>query len=292
MATLPQLRAGYTRLNRRLIRGAGDRAAALFRSLPDWRDENAAQYLELLEPVLNGVKVQTGRLRVAYASEIAKAAGEAFTPAAVTLATLSTPNIRNGATFEQVHTRPFATLYTALSGGKTFTQSIIEGAARASSVASTDVQLASRQAGRASRSENPRVVGFRRVLSGGKNCALCVIASTQRYTVNDLMPIHPGCSCGEEEIYGDFDPGQIIDPELLEETQELVARELEIDQDRGARDAGLGKVISSPTEGDKLADFTELIVSREHGEYGPTLGFRDQSFTRASDIPAVLDANI
>jgi hypothetical protein len=292
MATLPQLRAGYTRLNRRLIRGAGDRAAALFRSLPDWRDDNAAVYLQQLEPILDGVKLQTGRLRVAYASEIAKAAGQPFTATAVTLGALATPNLRNGATFEQVHTRPFATLYTALSQGKTVSQAIFEGATRASSVASTDVQLASRQAGRASRSENPRVVGYRRVLSGGKNCALCVIASTQRYTVNDLMPIHPGCSCGEEEIYGDFDPGQIIDPELLDETQSLIARELEIDPDAGARDAGLGKVISSPTEGDKLADYTELIVSRNHGEYGPTLSFRDQSFTRASDIPAALDGNL
>jgi hypothetical protein len=284
MATLPQLRAGYTTLNRRLIRGAGNRASALFRSLPDWRDNNARVYLQQLQPVLDGVKVQTARLRNAYAAEIAKAAGQPFTPVAVTVASVATSNLRNGATFQEVHSRPFVTLYTALAQGKSVTEAVLEGANRAFSVASTDVQLASRQAGVESRSSNPRVVGYRRVLSGGLNCALCVIASTQRYTRGELMPIHPGCSCGEEEIYGDFDPGRIIDPELLEETQTLIERELG-NYDYEARDAGLGKMIDS-ADGRKQQDYTELIISREHGEYGPTLSFRDQSFTGPRDIPA------
>jgi hypothetical protein len=71
-----------------------------------------------------------------------------------------------------------------------------------------------------------------------------------------------------------------------------VGRELETVSERGARDAGLEKVITSPTAGDKLADYTDLIVTRQHGEYGPTLSFRDQSFTRRRDIPAVLDSGI
>lgn len=292
MATLPQLRAGYTTLQRRLVRGGGNIAANLFLGLDNWRDLDYEQYLRLLQPRLDGVKIQAGRLQAAYYAEMALLTNQAFTPVAVTAATVSSGALR-GVGLDEVYRRPFVTLYTALSQGKTVTEAVAEGAARAFSLGSTDVKLSTTHSGRAVRGNNNNIVGYRRVLSGGKNCALCVIASTQRYTVTELQPIHPGCSCGEEPIYGDFDPGRIIDDELLEDTHELVRQELELQgSDRDARDAGLGKVITSPGEGDKLADYTDLIITREHGEYGPTLSFRDQSFTGPRDIPAVLDRGI
>jgi hypothetical protein len=291
MATLPQLRAGYLSLQRRLVRGGGNLAANAFVGLGDWRDADYDRYLQTVVPAVNGVKVQAARLQAAYYAQLAQAAGEAYTAVGVTAATVSTQALR-GVPEADVYRRPFVAVYTALADGKTVTEAITEGAARAFSIGSTDVKLATTHTGRAVRGSNDNIVGHRRVLSGGNNCALCVIASTQRYTVSDLQPIHPGCSCGEEPIYGTFDPGQIIDPELLEETQDLVARELEIEADRGARDAGLSKVIESPTAGTKLADYTELIITRNHGEYGPTLSFRDQNFTRAKDIPGVFDPRI
>jgi hypothetical protein len=291
MATLPQLRAGYTTLQRRLVRGGGNIAANLFLGLDNWGDPDYERYLALLQPRLDGVKIQAARLQAAYYAEMAALTGQTFTAVSVSSSTVSTQILR-GVGLEDVYRRPFVTLYTALSKGKTVSDAVSEGAARAFSLGSTDVKLSTTHTGRSVRGGNNNIVGYRRVLSGGPNCALCVIASTQRYTVDQLQPIHPGCSCGEEPIYGQFDPGQVIDPELLEETQDLVARELEVDADRGARDAGLSKVITSPTAGEKLADYTDLIVTREHGEYGPTLSFRDQSFTRRRDIPAVLDGGI
>jgi hypothetical protein len=290
VVTVPQLRSGYTTLQRRLVRGGGNIAANLFLGLDNWRDGDYERYLSLLQPRLDGVKIQAARLQAAYYAEMALLSGQPFTPVAVTASTVNTQVLR-GVGLDEVYRRPFVTLYTALSQGKTVTEAVTEGAARAFGLGATDVKLSTTHSGRAVRGSNNNVVGHRRVLSGGKNCALCVIASTQRYTVSDLQPIHPGCSCGEEPIYGDFDPGQIIDSELLEQTQELVERELEIDADRGARDAGLSKVIQS-AQGEKLADYTELIITRNHGEYGPTLSFRDQSFTGPRDIPAVFDRGI
>jgi hypothetical protein len=275
-----------------LVRGGGNIAANLFLGLEDWRDLDYERYLTLLQPRLDGVKIQAARLQAAYYAEMAALSGQAFTPVSVTAATVNTQVLR-GVGLDEVYRRPFVTLYTALSQGKTVTEAVTEGAARAFGLGATDVKLSTTHSGRAVRGSNNNVVGHRRVLSGGKNCALCVIASTQRYTVSDLQPIHPGCSCGEEPIYGDFDPGQIIDDALLEETQELVGRELELlEVDRGARDAGLSKIINSPTEGAKRADYTELIITRNHGEYGPTLSFRDQSFTGPRDIPAVFDRGL
>lgn len=290
MATLPQLRDGYTRLQRRLVRGGGNLASNLFLGLGDWRDDDYETYLRLLQPRLDGVKVQAGRLQAAYYAQVAELTGQAYTAVAVTSASVNTQTLR-GVANNEVYRRPFVAMYTALAQGKSVGDAITEGAARAFSLGATDVKLSTTHSGRAVRQSNDNIVGYRRVLAGGRNCALCVIASTQRYTVGELQPIHPGCSCGEEPIYGNFDPGQVIDAELLEETQELVARELEIDADRGARDAGLSKVIQS-ADGEKLADYTELIITRNHGEYGPTLGFRDQNFTSARDIPAVMDSRI
>lgn len=55
------------------------------------------------------------------------------------------------------------------------------GAARAEYLASTEVQLARRGAGLQARSSNDRIVGYIRTLTGAENCALCYVASTQRY---------------------------------------------------------------------------------------------------------------
>lgn len=67
----------------------------------------------------------------------------------------------------------------------------------------TDVSLARREATWIHTAGDPRVVGHRRVLSpGGKNCALCVVASTRTYRSSDLAPIHSHCGCTTQPVYG------------------------------------------------------------------------------------------
>lgn len=58
---------------------------------------------------------------------------------------------------------------------------------------------------------------YRRVIhpelsqDGEGTCGLCIAASTRIYHVKDLMPIHPGCHCGEVPIGKDgYDPGGAI----------------------------------------------------------------------------------
>lgn len=166
--------------------------------------------------------------------------------------------------------------------GDLVSAAIEQGAVRAASLAETDLQLASRQAGLNQRGANSNIVGYRRVLTGSENCALCAIAATQRYTRGELKPIHPGCDCGEEPIYGDFDPGQVIDPEGLESVHEALVTQLGV-SDRNARAAGIGKFVQYEDE-QRLADFTDIIATRDHGEYGPTLTWRDQAFTGPNDF--------
>jgi hypothetical protein len=221
-------------------------------------------------------------LQAAYYQEVAKANGESFTPAQTRPSDLIDQVLRNGPSAQEVYRRPFVEVYTALAGEQLLRTAVERGAARASSIAETDIQLASRQAGLKQRQSNANIVGYRRVLTGSENCALCAIASTQRYRRDNLKPIHPGCDCGEEPIYGDFDPGQVIDQGSLDSIHQALQQQLGV-TDYQARDAQIGKLVQYE-DSQRLADFTEIVVTREHGEYGPTLTWRDQKFTGPKDI--------
>lgn len=282
MVTVAEIRDGYNRLNTRLVRGAGRLTGNVFRQLGSWRDEDVARFLQIVGPQIDGLKLQAANLQAVYYQEIAKANGEAFTPVEARPRDLTDEALRNGPSSEEVYRRPFIEAWTGLSAGELLRTSIERGATRAASLAETDIQLASRIAGRNQRVNNGNIVGYRRVLTGSENCALCAIASTQRYTRDQLKPIHPGCDCGEEPIYGDFDPGQVIDLEGLDSLHEGLIEQLGV-SDRSARSAGIGKSVQYE-DSERLADFTDIIVTREHGEYGPTLAWRDQAFTGPNDF--------
>ena len=65
----------------------------------------------------------------------------------------------------------------------------------------TDMQLAARSTAWVHTAGDPRIVGYRRVLGPGKNCGLCVAASTRRYKRADLNPIHAHCGCSVQPEY-------------------------------------------------------------------------------------------
>jgi hypothetical protein len=85
-------------------------------------------------------------------------------------------------------------------------------------------------------------------------------------------------------VFANQDPGQVLDQVKLDSTYESIEQQLKVDPDFGARDAGLGKIINTPGGGQRLADYTEIVVTRNHGEYGPTLSWRDQSFTGPGEL--------
>lgn len=282
MATLAEIRDGYNRLNTRLVRGAGRIAGNVFRGLGSWRDVDVERYLDIVKPQIDGLKLQAANLQAAYYQQVAIANGEDFTPVAARSQDLTDERLRNGPSSDEVYRRPFVEMWTALSNNALISTAIGFGAARAVSLAETDIQLASRVAGLNQRNANNNIVGYRRVLTGSENCALCAIASTQRYRRGNLKPIHPGCDCGEEPLYGDFDPGQVIDPAGLESVHQALVEQLGV-SDRQARSADIGKFVQYEDE-QRLADFTEIVVTREHGEYGPTLTWRGQKFTGPNDF--------
>lgn len=246
-----------------------DYTTATWNSLGSWRDADIQRFVDRILPrVLAGQKSVAG-LTDAY---LARVLGSS------PVGTIDTSALR-GVDPSEVYQRPAVAMRTALSQGKSFTDALAAGAARLASLVVTDLQLANtHQASEVLGSSG--AAGFRRTLTGNEDCALCVIASTQRYHRGNLLPMHPGCDCGVAPLKGGEPVPQVIDSALLNATHQQVA-EFTGTSDAGARDLGNGKKTSS---GKSVSDYTDLIITREHGELGPVLAWRGQTFTSAADL--------
>lgn len=239
-----------------------------------WRDDDIDRLVRLIVPRVQAGQVQTAQLTAAYLAALMTARTGATVAAVPVVREIVTT--ARGVAAAEVYRRPAVTMYTALAKGALVSAAIDQGAQRLSSLVATDMQLAKTTQARRSLAGS----GFkfmRRTLTGRENCALCAIASTQRYRVQELLPIHPGCDCGIDTVEAGRDPGQVLEPERLE----LI---------HSAIDAQFGGTDRAATYLDGLndrSDFLDLITVREHGEIGPVLTWRDQHFTSKADIDSI-----
>ncbi|MBF4578950.1 hypothetical protein [Frigoribacterium sp. VKM Ac-2530] len=253
-------------------------AIGMFMGLEAYRDADANRFAVQVVPRIESGQRQMALLTDAY---LARSAGEMLAKAVVrgTVSYATTLALR-GIAGEDLFRRPFATVHNELARGSTVTAAINAGRDRLRSLVTTGSQLAKTHA--ASRAlERSGVEQYQRVLTGRENCGLCVIASTQRYRVGELLPIHPGCDCGIKGFRGDPER-QVINPQLLSSTHDEIARRLGL-TDPQARDLGLGKTVDYG-DTSRLADFTELVVTQNHGELGPVLAWRGDQFTGPVDL--------
>lgn len=260
------------RQHHRATRTVRDRIVALvaasWTALGTYRDADIERFVAAVVPVVAGGQRQVAALTASYLSTVAAATLEQ-PPRAVGVKPehVTGAAVRNGTDPAQVYRRAGITVWTDLADGKAPDVAIRRGGQRATNAAVTDLQLARTHTARWILSDDPNAAGYRRTLTGSRSCGLCVVASTQRYRRGDLMPIHPGCSCGIEPIYG-RDPGRVLEPELLAETHAAIRDTFGV-SDAGARDP---------------IDYRDLLQVRRHGELGPVLTVRDHSFTGPDDI--------
>lgn len=266
MTVMQDLTKANSAIGSTLVRGAARIASTAFLNLGSWRDEDVERYIQQIAPGLMGAKLQAAKSTVAFYKSMAQLTNQDWTEPVITASDLETKALRKGVGTSLVYSRPFVDMRTALSQGKTVKESIEAGARRAAYLASTEVQLARRQAGLQARNSNDRIVGYIRTLTGMENCALCYVASTQRYRRGELMPIHPGCDCGEMPIFGTQDPGQVINEVRLEAIHENVEQRFGV-SDRSAR----------------AIDYRAIRIT-EHGEMGPLLTVKGQSALGAGDV--------
>lgn len=278
LATLDELTAAHQATTTKIRDRTLAVTAARWNASPAYRDADIDRLIAQIMPQVQAGQLATATLTNAYVGQAAKLAG---TESSATVDRAAILDYR-GTAQSEVYRRGAVTLYTALSGGSPFDAAVAYGLDRMLTLASTELQQAkNRQAQRAI--EASGFYGYRRVLTGLENCALCAIASTQKYSKSELMPIHPGCDCGVQPVKEADEHATILDPDLLERTHALIDQKLG-GTDRGARDLGLDKRSSADKP---LSDFTDLVVVNQHGELGPTLAWRSDKFTSAADIAAL-----
>ena len=227
---------------------------AYWDSLPHYRASAVEDMIEAITP-----RVIAGQLRVADLTRAYLARCAVELGWKVVLPPIDQDEIRGarGVDPRVVYRRPAVDVYTALAAGKPLPQAAAEGRLRLTQLIGGDMQLAKVHASRQSMRGYPAEGQFyRRVLTGRENCALCVVASTQRYYRDDLMPIHPGCDCGVQPLPPGLAVNQVIDEDLLEQVHQITADRLGV-SDRGGR----------------TPDYRKLLTVSEHGEYGPTLSW-------------------
>lgn len=264
---------GYVNLTGNLQQQTLDYLLALYAQSPDYREATAAAFASQAAPVVAGVQDSMSTLTQAYlALLIADMTGEPIGSAGV--AALNLAAGLRGVDPKTLYQRPFEQVWYALSQGVPFDEAVQRGSDRLRDIASTDVQLAKTHTSREVLSADERVVGYRRVLEGTYSCGLCVLASTQRYRKQNLMPIHPACDCGVIPIIGDHDPGQTINDQALVDVHTAI-------KERFGQSSASGRGVEI---GDDPVDYKDLLITHEHGEIGPVLARRGDHFDGPSEV--------
>lgn len=197
----------------RLSSSSSATAGRLFGTLRPVGDADLERWLAEIGPIADSTRAAAAQLGAASITTQVALAGETVVDTDV--ADIG-PGLRGGAALTEVYARPVITVRRVLADGGTVLDALRAGRARAVQSIETDAQLAYRDGAARAMAGNLSVQGYRRVPNGGA-CLLCLMASTQRYHVRDLMPIHPTCHCGVATIIGSRDPGLILGPRVLGE---------------------------------------------------------------------------
>lgn len=262
-----QVAFDFTRLFASLRASIVQQLYALWFGLPDYRDAQMSEFLDLALPLVQAGQETSAVATTTYLQMQMELVGADSDLEIPPLELVTGGAIRNGTPSEVVYSRPFVEVWNALKNGYDLQQAIEMGANRLRQLIETDIQLAHTNTSRRLLSNRSDVLGFRRVPTGTFTCALCLIASTQRYRKFDLMPIHPGCDCRVAPVIGEQDTGQILDSVLLEDIHRAIEEQFGF----------------SPRDAREI-DFRKIVVTREHGEYGPLLARAGDRFTGPANL--------
>lgn len=265
-----------------------DRVAGLieriWRALGEYRGPQQAQFVAQVVPLVLAAQRQMSSLTIGYHTAqrnllLGRTLNFRVDPVKVT-----GKAARRGADPVDVYGRPFHLVWRQLAElphePGAIDQAIQAGLDRAVQTALTDLQLTKMQTSDTVAQQDKQVKWVQRVLEGPHSCALCIVASTQRYRprATELKAIHPACDCSQRFVYGDEDPGQIVDLATLADVHDRVAQRFgsssSAAQDiRGVRD-DLGELVK----------YRDVLITHEHGELGPVLAVRGQTFTGPNDL--------
>lgn len=229
---------------------------ATWNGLDSWRAADIDRFAARAIPAVQGGQRHLASLTDGYLAAMERAVlGTAAKPIGIPAAAISFEAIR-GVSAVDVYRRMGPTVWTALSRGTPLQSAVHEGLARALVTAGTDLQLARTHATVYALERNDNVTGYERV-PDGEACELCLLASTQRYHSDDLMPIHDRCACDVEPLFEDR--GQVVHPGLLDK-------------------------LNTGSLDEARQMYQDRVAVEQHGELGPVLTVAGQHFTGPGDI--------
>lgn len=246
---------------------------ALWRGLGTWHKPDVDRFAPQAAGIVAQAQLQMSHLTAAFLQAYGDRLGDHIAAQSLTDPTA----LRKVDPLEE-YARPFVNVWTALGNGKSLPDAVQVGQERLDSLAATDVQLAKTHTAQKALSRDARIVGYRRVLEGPYSCGLCIVASTQRYHQAELMPVHPGCDCDVVPIYGDHDPGRLLNAGTLADVHDAVRQRFGVDSTAAREIPGIYNGKGDPTL------YRDVIITHHHGEIGPVLGVRGQDFTGPSDL--------
>lgn len=277
-----QIIAAYQEQQIALRAAAQSTVEAAWNGLGSYNAADVQPFVDAIRPVVTAAQQQAASMTDGYIATLgAEVTGDPALYAALDPNDYVGAAVRNGTPFDEEYRRPFVQVWSDLAGGVQWTAAIIGGARRLGLLANTDVALSSRAAARDAMAADHRIVGYRRVLTGFRSCRFCAVASTQRYHVKDLMPLHASCDCAVAPLWGTEDPGWIINRDLLHKLQQDSDRQ-DYWNEHGFVDEH-GNPVTSPK---KIQAANRDVTVKEHGELGPTLVSDKHHFTGPDEIKA------
>lgn len=240
-----------------------------YRALPSLRDEHVPGFVDHTVRI-----VQAGQQRaIALTSAHMSNQVGLKTPTALNTAKII-ENIRNGVKAEDVYARP---IITARAGIEKlgFAQAFEKGLVRLLATAEMDVAMAARDASADFGALNTdQVIGFERV-ADPDCCDFCTEIDGAKVYNADPAPLHNNCGCTLEAITKDR-LGELSAKRQDEIVREDLAREF---------GAGTGTYFRDTWEtvvNERSNGITEV---QQHGEMGPVITARGDSFTGLDDLP-------
>lgn len=273
---------------------------ALFWGMSSYREADAEAFARQALPLILAGQRTVAQVVAAYTQQAAQDAA----PAGIVIPPISIPDADvlgrlPDIDLYPVYQRPIVTIWAELAKAPparvldaeldaapdpvdvegSMTKAVDKGAKRLASMVDMDLQQAQSRAARAAMQalgDRRGPLHWRRVLVGEENCALCTIASTQKYSLDVLKPVHPGCDCQVRPVFpGQDDP----DDDNLLESAHAAVEELTGVSDRGGRAPDYRKII--------------LSMTKEHSELPVPLLARPQDrFATAKDIPNAAKARV
>lgn len=196
-----QLAEAHIRAQKRLRDAAVRAVSTAWQQLPAYNEQDVPRFLNMAIPAVTAAQRQSALVTNAY---LARAIRRPVAP--LDVAAVTGPAVRAGTPPEEVYRRPFVTVWTSLKAGNQLEDAIAAGLARAAGSAAMDVQLTMRATLQYVGMREDRILGYARVPDGDA-CNFCQLISGQRYTVEDLMPVHNNCVAGSTSVWAASPPG-------------------------------------------------------------------------------------